>query len=74
MLENFIMQVRRPKGVTSEREAFVSRAAQASAAACKNKNKMPPAIPIFQKKSDKRQVIYFTRPNNEFKTLNILVT
>ena len=29
---------------------------------------MPPAIPIFQKKSDERQVIYFTRPNNEFKS------
>ena len=27
MLENFIMQVRRPKGVSGEREAFVSRAA-----------------------------------------------
>ena len=27
MLENFITQVRRPKGVSSEREAFVSRAA-----------------------------------------------
>ena len=34
MLEKFIMQVRRPKGVSSEREAFVSRAAQANAAAC----------------------------------------
>ena len=34
MLENFIMQVRRPRGVLSEPEAFVSRAAQASAAAC----------------------------------------
>ena len=34
MLENYITQVRRPKGVSSEREAFVSRAAQASAAAC----------------------------------------
>ena len=28
------MQVRRPKGVSSERKAFVSRAVQASAAAC----------------------------------------
>ena len=28
------MQVRRPKGISGEREAFVSRAAQASAAAC----------------------------------------
>ena len=37
MPENFIMQVRRPKGVLGEREAFVSRAAQASAAACTNK-------------------------------------
>ena len=37
MLENFIMQVRRPMGVSSEREAFVSRTAQASAAACNNK-------------------------------------
>ena len=34
MLESYIAQVRRPKGVSSEREAFVSRAAQASAAAC----------------------------------------
>ena len=33
MLENFIMQVRRPKGVSSEREAFVSRTARASAEA-----------------------------------------
>ena len=38
MLENYITQVRRPKGVLSEREAFVSRAAQASAAACNNSN------------------------------------
>ena len=38
MLENFIMQVRRPKGVSSERVAFVSRAAQASAAACYSKS------------------------------------
>ena len=37
MLENYITQVRHPKGVSSEREAFVSRAAQASAAACSNK-------------------------------------
>ena len=29
---------------------------------------MPPAIPIFQKNSDERQVIYFTRSNNEFKS------
>ena len=29
---------------------------------------MPPAIPIFQKKSDERQVIYFTRYSNEFKS------
>ena len=28
MLENFIMQVRRPKGVSGKCEAFVSRAAQ----------------------------------------------
>ena len=34
MLKNYITQVRRPKGVLSEREGFVSRAAQASAAAC----------------------------------------
>ena len=34
MLEIYITQVRRPKGVSSEREAFISRAAQASAAAC----------------------------------------
>ena len=35
MLENFIMQVRRPKGVSSEREAFVSPAAACySKAAC----------------------------------------
>ena len=34
MLENYITQVKRPKGVSSEREAFVSRAAHASAAAC----------------------------------------
>ena len=34
MLENYITEVRRPKGVLSERKAFVSRAAQASAAAC----------------------------------------
>ena len=27
MLENYITEVRRPKGVLSEREAFVSRAA-----------------------------------------------
>ena len=33
MLENFIMPVRRPEGVLGEREAFVSRAARASAAA-----------------------------------------
>ena len=33
MLENFIMHVRRPKGVLGERIAFVSREAQASAAA-----------------------------------------
>ena len=33
MLENFIMQVRRPKGVSGKRVAFVSRAA-----ACSNKN------------------------------------
>ena len=31
MLENYITEVRRPKGVLSEREAFVSRAA-----ACNN--------------------------------------
>ena len=37
MLEIYITQVRRPKGVSSEREAFVSHAAQASAAACTNK-------------------------------------
>ena len=34
MPENFITQVRRPKGVLGERVAFVNRAAQASAAAC----------------------------------------
>ena len=34
MLEIYITQVRRPKGVSSKREAFISRAAQASAAAC----------------------------------------
>ena len=34
MLESYIAQVRRPKGVSSEREAFVSRAAKASTAAC----------------------------------------
>ena len=34
MLESYIAQVRRPKGVSSKREAFVSRGAQASAAAC----------------------------------------
>ena len=34
MLENYITQVRHSKGVSSEREAFVSRAAQASTAAC----------------------------------------
>ena len=34
MLENYITQVRRPKCVSSEHEAIVSRAAQASAAAC----------------------------------------
>ena len=38
MLENYITQVGRPKGVSSEREAFVSRAAQASAAVCNNKS------------------------------------
>ena len=37
MLENYITQVRRPKGVSSEREAFVSRPAQASSADCFNK-------------------------------------
>ena len=36
MLENYITEVRRPNGVLSEREAFASRAAQASAAACNN--------------------------------------
>ena len=39
MLEIYITQVRRPKGVSSEREAVISRAAQASAAACNNNNK-----------------------------------
>ena len=34
MLENYITQIRRPKGASGEREAFVSRAAKASAAAC----------------------------------------
>ena len=29
MQENFIMQVRRPKGVSGERKAFVSRATRA---------------------------------------------
>ena len=37
MLENFIMQVRCPKGVSDEHKAFVSPAAQASAAACVSK-------------------------------------
>ena len=37
MLENYITQVRRLKGISSEREAFVSRAAQASEATCINK-------------------------------------
>ena len=37
MLENFIMQVRRPKGVSGDRDVFVSRAARASAAAVKIK-------------------------------------
>ena len=37
MLESYIAQVKRPKGDSSEREAFVSRAAQASAVACKYK-------------------------------------
>ena len=46
MLENFITQVRRPKGVSSERVAFISRAAQASAAACSN-NKSIPINQIF---------------------------
>ena len=36
MLGNFIVQVRRPKGVSSERVAFVSRAVQAIATACNN--------------------------------------
>ena len=36
MLESYITPVRRPKGVSIEREAFVSRAAQDSAAACLN--------------------------------------
>ena len=40
MLENFIMQVRRPKGVLGEREAFVSCAAKASAAACYNNRRV----------------------------------
>ena len=35
---------------------------------------MAPTIPMFQKKSDERQVTYFPRYNNEFKNLNILVT
>ena len=34
MLENYITQVRRPKGFSGERVAFVSRVAQASVAAC----------------------------------------
>ena len=49
MLENYITQVRHSKGVSSEREAFVSRAAQASAAACIINNKMfHPLIPLYQ--------------------------
>ena len=40
MLENYLTQVRRSKAVSSEREAFVSRAAQASAAACQCNNLM----------------------------------
>ena len=42
MLENFIMQVRRPKGVLGERVAFVSPAAKVSAAACCNNDVIPP--------------------------------
>ena len=38
MLENFIIQVRRPKGVSGEHEAFVSRVARASAAAHNDNN------------------------------------
>ena len=38
MLDNFIMQVRRPKGVSGERVAFVSHTAQATAAASNNKS------------------------------------
>ena len=34
MIKNYLTQVRRLKGVLSEREAFVSRAAQATEAAC----------------------------------------
>ena len=37
MLEIFIVSVRRPNGVLGERIAFVSPAAQASAAACVSK-------------------------------------
>ena len=33
MLEDFVMEVRRTKGLSSEREAFVIRTAQASEAA-----------------------------------------
>ena len=41
MLENFIMQVSRPKGVLGECEAFVSRASRASVAACNNRIAKP---------------------------------
>ena len=37
---NFIKQVRRPKGVSVEREAYVSRGAEASAALVYYKNAM----------------------------------
>ena len=40
MLKSYITQVRRPKSVSSERVAFVSRAAQASAADCIHKISM----------------------------------
>ena len=46
MPENFIMQVRRPKGVSGERVAFVS-----CAAACRNK-----LLVIAEKFLDSREV------------------
>ena len=48
MLENFIMQIRRPKGVLNERKAFVSRAARASAAGRKVKIACEKKILIYE--------------------------